>query len=225
MLQIWEWGVVAAVLLLIALLSIRKNLLDMMGILIGFIVSIFVAEKGGLGSFFAIIVFFLVGEAITRYTRKWHHRKTHERRSTVNIVGNIGPALIALAFNPVAFNVAFFGSLAAAFGDTLSSEIGVLSKERPLLITNLKPATAGEDGAVSLLGFIAAAAGGLLFGLIAFVVSQNWIWIPIMLLAGVVGSAVDSYIGATLQKDGFTDNNSTNFVAALIVGIIFALLF
>ena len=46
-----------------------------------------------------------------------------------------------------------------------------------------------------------------------------------MLLAGVVGSAVDSYIGATLQKDGFTDNNSTNFVAALIVGIIFALLF
>ncbi|QQR92868.1 MAG: DUF92 domain-containing protein [Candidatus Iainarchaeum archaeon] len=225
MLQIWEWGVVGVVLLLIAILSIRKNLLDLMGIVIGFIVSIFVAEKGGLGSFFAIIVFFLVGEAITRYTRKIHQRKTHERRSTVNIIGNIGPALIALAFNPVLFNVAFFGSLAAAFGDTLSSEIGVLSKERPLLITTLKPANAGEDGAVSLLGFMAAAVGGLLFGIIAFIVSQNWIWIPIMLLAGVVGSAVDSYIGATLQKDGFTDNNSTNFLAALIVGIIFALLF
>ncbi len=225
MMQLIEWGVVAVVLLLIAFLSIRKNLLDLMGVIIGFIVSIFVADKGGLGSFFAIIVFFLVGEAITRYTRKLHQRKSHERRSTVNIIGNIGPALIALAFNPVFFNVAFFGSLAAAFGDTLSSEIGVLSKAKPLLITTLKPAMTGEDGAVSVLGFIAAACGGLLFGLIAFVVSQEWKWIPILTLAGIIGSAVDSYIGATLQHDGFTDNNSTNFLAALIVGIIFALLF
>ena len=220
-----SWAIVGIVLVLIAYLSIRKRLLDAMGILIGLIVSIFVAEKGGLGSFAAIILFFLVGEAITRYARKIHQRKSHEVRSTVNIIGNIGPAIIALAFQPGMFNVAFFASLAAAFGDTLSSEVGILSKARPLLITNLKPAVAGEDGAVSLLGFAAAAAGGLFFGVLAFLITQDLIWIPILGFAGLFGSALDSYVGATLQRWGYTDNNSTNFVAALVIGILFALLF
>mgnify|MGYP001597584651 CR=1 FL=1 len=220
-----SWAGVGIVLILIAYLSVRKRLLDATGIFIGFIVAIFVAEKGGIGSFTAIILFFLAGEAITRYARQLHHRKSHEVRSTVNIIGNIGPAIIALAFQPALFNVAFFSSLAAAFGDTLSSEIGILSRARPLLITTLQPAQAGDDGAVSLLGFGAAAVGGLMFGILTFILTQNLQWIPIMTFAGIFGSALDSYIGATLQKWGYTDNNSTNFLAALVMGVLFAILF
>lgn len=220
-----SWVAVGAVLLLILILSISKKMLDVKGIVIGFLTALFVAWQGGLGSFAAIIVFFLIGEAVTRFTRKMSKRKEHGMRSVVNIVGNIGPALIGLAVNPVGFNVMFFTSLSAAFADTLSSEIGVLSREKPLMITTLKPAQPGEDGAVSVLGFAAAAVGGLIFGILGFLVTHSLFWGALLVLAGLLGSVVDSVVGATLQRRGLLDNNLVNFVSALLVGVFFALLF
>ncbi len=220
-----EWLVVGVALAFIFVLSTWKKLLDPIGVLAGFTASIYVASRGGLGSFFALILFFLIGEFITRITRKYYHRKEHGQRSIVNIVGNIGPALIALTINPTPFNVMFFASLSAAFSDTLSSEIGVLSREKPLLITTFKPAAPGEDGAVSVLGFMAAATGGLLFGVLGYIVTGKLEWGALLTLAGLIGTMVDSLLGATLQRQGFLDNNSTNFVAAFLVGLFFAVLF
>lgn len=220
-----EWGIAGIVLVLILFLSLRKKLLDPLGIISGCIVSIYTAYQGGLGSFLAIILFFLVGEFVTRAIRNRYHRKEHGQRSLVNIVGNIGPALIALTINPISFNVMFFASLSAAFADTLSSEIGVLSREKPLMITTLRPAQAGEDGAVSILGFAGAAVGALLFGILGYVLTGHLIWAAILFLAGMIGTIFDSLVGATLQKSGWTDNNTTNFFSAFAVGLFFALLF
>lgn len=119
----------------------------------------------------------------------------------------------------------FFASLAAAFADTLSSEIGVLSKETPLMITTLRPAPAGTDGAVSLLGFGGAALGGMVFALLTFALTQSLYWGALIFIAGLFGSIVDSVVGATLQKQGYLDNNTTNFVSAFLVGLFFALFF
>jgi uncharacterized protein (TIGR00297 family) len=223
--ELLEWAIVGITLVVVLGLIYWKKLLRPRAIIIGLGACLYVAYFGGLGSFFSIVVFFLVGEFVTRNIRNKYHHKPHGLRSTVNIVGNIGPALIALTINPVAFNVMFFASLSAAFADTLSSEVGVLSKEKPLLITTLKPAQAGEDGAVSLLGFVAAAFGGIVFGLLAFWITHSLKWAALITLAGIVGTIFDSILGATLQRKGYLDNNTTNFVSSFAVGLFFALLF
>ncbi|MFH0970500.1 MAG: DUF92 domain-containing protein [Candidatus Diapherotrites archaeon] len=220
-----EWTGAGVILLIVLLLIIRKRLLKPTAIIIGLFISIYTAYLGGIGSFIAIILFFLIGEFVTRVIRNKYYRKPHAIRSTVNIIGNIGPALIALMVNPVSFNVMFFASLSAAFADTLSSEIGVLSKYKPLSIITLQPVETGTDGGVSLLGLMGALGGSIIFGLLAFILTQNIFWGIIILLAGMMGSIFDSFLGATLQKKGVLDNNSTNFVSAFVIGLFFALAF
>lgn len=223
--SILEWIIVIVVLLGVLFIIRQKKLLKPTAIATGLITALFVAWRGGLGSFFAIILFFLIGEFVTRAIRNKYHRKQHGTRSTSNIVGNIGPAIIALALNPTPFNIMFFASLSAAFADTLSSEIGVLSREQPVMITTLKPVPAGTDGGVSLLGFLASALGGLIFAVLGFVISGNVFFATILFAAGVLGSVVDSFAGATLQQWGYLDNNLVNFVSSLGVGLFFALVF
>ncbi len=220
-----EWFIVFVVLALVLVLILRKGLLKPTAVATGLLTALFVAWRGGLGSFFAIILFFLVGEFVTRMIRNKHAEKKHGTRSTSNIVGNIGPAIIALAINPTPFNVMFFASLAAAFADTLSSEIGVLSRERPLMITTLKPVAPGTDGGVSTLGFAGAALGGIIFAIIGFAVSGSIFFAAILFAAGVFGSVFDSVLGATLQNWGYLDNNLVNFISSLSVGLFFALMF
>ena len=220
-----DWSVVFVVLALVLFLIQRKKLLKPTAIATGLITALFVAWRGGLGSFFAIILFFLVGEFVTRMIRNKHAEKKHGTRSTSNIVGNIGPAIIALAINPTPINVMFFASLAAAFADTLSSEIGVLSREKPLMITTLQPVAPGTDGGVSTLGFAGAALGGIIFAVIGFAVSGNIFFAAILFAAGVFGSVFDSVLGAVFQSRGYLDNNLVNFISSLCVGLFFALMF
>ena len=104
--------------------------------------------------------------------------------------------------------IAFVGTLAFCTADTWASEIGVTSKARPRLITTWRVVPPGTNGGVTPLGTAAGAAAGLVIGLFgAFsyeaegVTFQGSI-VALGVAAGVVGSAIDSLIGATLQYSG-----------------------
>jgi uncharacterized protein (TIGR00297 family) len=95
--------------------------------------------------------------------------------------------------------VGLAGALAAVNADTWATEIGVLSRSRPRLITTWRPTEPGTSGAVSALGVMAAAAGA---GLIGF--AAGWgIGSPqvaaAVLAAGFLGATADSVLGATVQ--------------------------
>ncbi|GAB4821976.1 hypothetical protein N2152v2_009022 [Parachlorella kessleri] len=119
---------------------------------------------------------------------------------------------------------AFVAFYACCCADTWSSEVGIVSKAPPRLITTLKVVPPGTNGGVSLLGIAAAAGGGVLMGVSYFLLQlldsslglapcspsaclADAALIPLALCAGVLGSLLDSLLGATLQYSGFDERS------------------
>ncbi|KAL7482197.1 hypothetical protein ACHAW6_007888 [Cyclotella cf. meneghiniana] len=111
-------------------------------------------------------------------------------------------------------NDAFASSLTCALiahhstnlGDTLASELGILSKREPILITSGRRVPRGTNGGVTALGTAFSALGGFVIG--AGAVSLDTIngldikplsYILFGTTCGVVGSIIDSLLGATVQ--------------------------
>jgi uncharacterized protein (TIGR00297 family) len=121
-------------------------------------------------------------------------------------------------------------AFACCNGDTWASELGILSKSDPVLITTFKKVPRGTNGGISAWGLVVSFAGGIFIGAfhyiatIVFVDNESLlnspVQFPIILiggLAGLFGSLIDSYLGATFQfsgetKDGFIVENPNEAV-------------
>ncbi|MBA0575326.1 hypothetical protein Golob_024840 [Gossypium lobatum] len=147
------------------------------------------------------------------------------------------------------------GHYSCCNGDTWSSEIGVLSDDQPRLITTFKSVRRGTNGGVTKTGLLAALAAGsvigLTFVLVGFLTTRcsnemamkQLLVIPLSAVAGLLGSIIDSLLGATLQFSGFCsvrnkvvgkpgptvkrisglnflDNNAVNLVSILLTTLL-----
>ncbi|KAJ8581948.1 hypothetical protein M405DRAFT_854696 [Rhizopogon salebrosus TDB-379] len=114
---------------------------------------------------------------------------------------------------------AALGHFACCLGDTLASELGILSSHPPVLITTLKSVPPGTNGGVSLGGTLASLFGGLSMGTTMFVsliienthCRDSWMTIlpPLIFwgaVGGVGGSMLDSFLGATIQRTQYSVN-------------------
>lgn len=91
------------------------------------------------------------------------------------------------------------GALAASNGDTWSTELGVLSRSAPRLITNWMKVEPGTSGGVTGLGTMAAFAGSAFIGLMGGVMGVD-AWLALSAsLAGLIGALFDSLLGASVQ--------------------------
>lgn len=93
----------------------------------------------------------------------------------------------------------FVGAIAVATADTWATEIGILSRQKPRLITTGERVVRGTSGAVSLLGYFAVLGGSGLIGCLGWALTRDWRFLPVALFAGAIGSTVDSLLGATIQ--------------------------
>jgi uncharacterized protein (TIGR00297 family) len=113
--------------------------------------------------------------------------------------------------NPLFF-AAFVGVMSSVTADTWATELGILSRVLPRLITTGEPVPPGTSGGLTRLGVWASLAGALLIGAVATLLAQieslaqshAWslqaISYPLLAIAGgVTGSLLDSLLGATLQ--------------------------
>ncbi|KAN0030011.1 hypothetical protein ACTA71_008155 [Dictyostelium dimigraforme] len=110
----------------------------------------------------------------------------------------------------------FIGSYSCCNGDTWASELGILSKDQPILITTFKKVPKGTNGGLSSLGICASIAGGFFIGLMFYISSyyfnlaiyhKQQQLVSILLLStitGLLGSLIDSLMGSILQLSLFS---------------------
>ncbi|KAM9969247.1 hypothetical protein ACTFIR_001075 [Dictyostelium discoideum] len=193
------------------------------------------------GSTFAILLlsFYFSSSYLTKY--KSSIKKTIEdghtvggQRNYIQVLSNSLPGTILAAIfyffsnssnTLINFNNDFFSSFiiccfighySCCNGDTWASELGILSKDEPILITTLKKVPKGTNGGLSPLGIGASIAGGFFIGIMFYISSyffnlpiyhQQQQIISILLLStisGLLGSLIDSLMGSTLQLSLFS---------------------
>jgi uncharacterized protein (TIGR00297 family) len=128
--------------------------------------------------------------------------------------GGLG-AILALGFaispHPLLF-AAFLGAMGTVNADTWGTELGVLSRVPPRLLTTGEEVAPGTSGGVTWLGTWASLGGALLIGAMATALTQmgsllsggGWlleaISYPLLaVVGGMTGSLFDSLLGATVQ--------------------------
>jgi uncharacterized membrane protein len=90
--------------------------------------------------------------------------------------------------------------ISANFVDSLSSDIGVLSKTPPYDLFKRKHVEKGESGGMTPLGTLAAACGALVFSILSvFIAYLPPLYIPFVCVFSFAGTLVDSFLGSTLQ--------------------------
>jgi uncharacterized protein (TIGR00297 family) len=91
------------------------------------------------------------------------------------------------------------GALAAANADTWATELGVLARRKPRLITTGAVVEPGASGGISAEGTAAALAGAALIAIVGGALGGGWATGVAATIGGLAGSLFDSVLGATVQ--------------------------
>lgn len=211
--------------LFIVLISLESSSLNMVGAVSALLMAYLILLTQNVWWFIILLSFFLIGMFVTKYgeSKKSKKKLVQQLRGSKNVMANGGIAvLIAILGGPFAI-YGFVGAIAAATADTTASEIGVLSKSKPIMITTFKKSKTGINGAVSKKGTMGAIISAAVIGVVALTATNDLMIIPIAIIAGVMGQFVDSYLGAVFENRGYWGNSVTNMFATTS-GAIFGLI-
>lgn len=202
--------------LLIGLVGYRRGALSESGLLGALITGTLIFGLGGWEWGILLIVFFVSSsflsfyrsadkEALAEKFAKGHRRDLGQALAN----GGLAAFLAVCSFlrpHKMWF-IACVGALATVNADTWATELGVLSRSLPRLITTGRQVEVGTSGGVTWLGNIAASGGALLIGIVGSIslmlLGTGWKDAATVLVAGtaggLAGALTDSLIGATVQ--------------------------
>jgi uncharacterized protein (TIGR00297 family) len=177
-------------------------------------------EAGGWKWALPLLTFFLtsVGLSLWQRERKQRLGLGSPKRKWRQVMANGGvPALMASLSLWSGTEEPWFGAalagLACANADTWATEIGSVLGKRFFFLPSLKPARAGEEGAVSLTGLVSALGGSLLVAGSALPWSGNIAFFSWICLIGFLGSVIDSLLGSTYEARGKLSNDAVNLLS------------
>lgn len=215
--------------LTLAVRAQRKKTLTPSGAIAGCAVGFLIVATGLRG--FVLLFFYQIGSAATKY------KKSIKEQRDATIAGHAarGPTqVLAVSITPVALSLlhviycgpeqaidfhssqlascltcSILSHHATGLADTLASELGILSSEIPILITQpWRRVPAGTNGGITMMGTVVSLVGGAIIGLLT--VAMDFLSgipplnvLPMIVLGastGLIGSLLDSLIGATLQS-------------------------
>lgn len=198
----------AALAVVIAAAAARARMLSLMGAVAAAIVGT-VAVAAGWSWGIVLVVFFVLTSALSAYGAERKRALTRgvlakgARRDAIQVLSN-GGAFAAtgigwlLTGSPLLL-AAGAGAIAAAAADSWATETGIALGGEPRSILSGKPMARGTSGAVTVAGFLGAAAGAGIMAGTMLLVGWPRVVAAAAFLAGMLGMLVDSVLGATLQ--------------------------
>jgi len=204
---------------LISILAYFAKMLTLSGAVAATVLGTIVFGLGGFSWAILLLGFFISSSLLSRFLK---NRKVQfnekfskgSRRDYGQVIANGGIAGL-FVFAHFVFpesTLPWFGysaTLAAVNADTWATELGVLSKKEPHLITTGKVVERGSSGGVTWFGTGAAFIGAAFIALLAvlfwqegvnsYPVGTTLLIFLMIAFAGLAGSLIDSLLGATLQ--------------------------
>ncbi len=211
---------------LIAFASFKIGFLSKTGALAAGLLGTVVFGLGGLAWAVVLLGFFISSSVLSKLfkNRKLRFEEKFSKgskRDGWQVLANGGVAGIFVILHAIFPDstwpwLAFCGAFAAVNADTWATELGVLSKKNPINLITGKTVEPGASGGVSALGTMSALLAALFIAILAILFWPVAIQHPtdletVMLLigitaAGLFGSLVDSFLGATLQAVYYCSN-------------------
>ena len=224
----WQWEVAAGVNLALALACLALRLLSPSGCVAAFFIGALIWGSLSWQGWALLLTFFLVGTAATKFRYKdkavkgvaqEHNGQRRWKHAWANAGAGVLCAVFVLNYlerrdrlHAEAWRWAFVACFASALADTLSSEFGQLTGQAPRLITTGEVVPTGTDGGITWAGTGVGVLGAALLSLEGRFLGLTPVraTLPI-LLAGLSGNLLDSWLGATLQRRGWLSNETVNF--------------
>ena len=215
------WALVL-IMLVVAVASFRTKQLTLGGSAAAFLVGLIPTYVLGFGALASLILFFIAAGVLGKIAKKIctiDVMKIHKKggtRDAMQVYANGFMALLAgllYAMNPtMPFLVMFGSAVGEAASDTFASEVGILSKTKPVSIITGKPMTPGLSGAVSPLGLASGLLGAVLIGLCFWgcflpLTLKSAAYASVVALSAFFGCLVDSVLGATVQAHYYDEVN------------------
>ncbi len=193
---------------LIVFISFKARFLSGDGIIAAAVVGLVIFGLGGIKWAAPLIVFFFSSSALSKLKKVT--RGTFEkgsRRDAFQVFANGFVPVVLMLFSFIGeknlFYLLYLTALATATADTWATELGNISFQKTVSILNFKKEVdQGFSGGVSFYGTLASLLGALLilFSGIYWIDEQAWDKTLFVVAFGFFGMAVDSLLGALLQR-------------------------
>ncbi|MEA4861060.1 hypothetical protein SDC9_54361 [bioreactor metagenome] len=215
------WALVL-IMLVVSGASYRSKQLTAGGAVAAFLVGFIPTYVLGFGALATLLLFFIAAGVLGKIAKRintFDVMKIHKKggtRDAVQVYANGFMALLAgllYALNPsMPFLVMFGSAVGEAASDTFASEVGILSKTKPVSIITGRPMTPGLSGAVSPLGLASGLLGAVLIGLCFWgcflpISPKSAAYASVVALSSFFGCLIDSVLGATLQAHYYDEVN------------------
>ncbi len=199
-----------------SLFSLQKKSVSLSGFLSMLLIATFFIWKDGISPLVILFSMFASASLLTRYKQKYKSEltetvlKKHGPRDFVQAFCNLGVATLCFAVyvvtHEMVYLLALLCSVAASNADSWASELGVLSKQKPRMITTFKPCATGISGGVTWMGTAAGMAGSVFIATLTVLLKDtltislsNLHLFLLVSLTGIIGMLLDSVLGATVQ--------------------------
>jgi uncharacterized protein (TIGR00297 family) len=207
---------------IIGYIGYRRQSLSGSGMLGAVLVGTIIFGLGGLAWGLLLVVFFVSSSVLSHFKEAGKAAVAEKfskgsRRDLAQTLANGGAGALAAIGNALwphpMWLAAFVGAIATVNADTWATELGVLSRSGPRLITTGKPVEPGTSGGLTAAGTLAALGGAVLIGALAagFDLAAGWPIsrvarvLVVASVAGLAGSLADSLLGATVQAIYYCD--------------------
>ena len=210
--------------------------IDLKGALVGGVIAWLIFMGSSWAGLSLLFVFFFAGSFVSKwkYEKKEFLQLAQEdqgKRGAIHALSNGGFAALCgilsvyIHEKSSVFNLMLASSLAVACSDTFSSELGNVYGKRYINILTLKSEMRGLDGAISKEGTIWGLVGSLLIAITYGLSIKSFSLLVIVFFCGIVGNFFDSFLGATVQRQGMINNHAVNFFSTAFGGLVGGMLF